>query len=483
MKRIQFKKLYLYSPFRFSIRAKIMIAILSVVIIIGAIQIYLVYNIIGGWLEDQYISNGIRLAYHFAEEIEEPLLYKDQLTVQKALLQWCMATQEHGYAFVVSSDREIFASSFKMNTPLGLAAANLPESNRYHIKTIFDRNTPYVDIAVPIMKGEAGWLRLGLNKTMLKAPVKKVITILLGFVAIFLVFGILGSIFLSKMITYPIHHIAQKTENVDLNGSPLKLNVKTGDEIEQLAHTFEEMTIRLQQNHQRLSEVRKKSFEAEKLVSLGLLSSGVAHEISNPLAGIEKGLRRILKNPEDIKQVRKYIPLMLDGVEHINHIITGLLTFARADSGKTSDLEVEKVINQALTLIHHRIKSNRVVLNIRNGFDNRLHIKGNLQDLSQVIVNLVINSIDAMPNGGQLTISTNADDKFAWVEVEDTGIGIPSEMQDKIWEPFYTSKSPGEGTGLGLTVTRSLVELNGGQIGFKSAEGKGSIFRFSVPLA
>jgi two-component system NtrC family sensor kinase len=440
-----------------------MIAILSVVIIFGAIQVFIVYNVIGNWLEDQYISNGIRLAHHFAEEIEEPYLYKDQLTVQKALLQWSNATQEHGYAFVVSPDGEIFASSFKMNTPLGLATANLPENNRYRIKTIFDRNTPYIDIAVPIMKGAAGWLRLGLNQTMLKAPVKKVITVLLGFIGIFIVFGILGSVILSKMITYPIHHIARKTENVNLDGSPLELKVETGDEIEQLAHTFEEMTIRLQQNHQRLSEVNKKSFEAEKLASLGLLSSGIAHEINNPLAGIDKGLRRISRNPEDINQTKKYVPLMLDGVDHINHIINGLLTFARVDSRDTTNLDVGKVINQALMLIRHRLERNNVVLNLKNGFGKKLYVKGNLQDLSQVIVNLVINSIDAMPNGGRLSISTVNDDKFVWVEVEDTGLGIPLEMKDKIWEPFYTSKSPGKGTGF--------------------VEGKGSSFRFSVPLA
>jgi two-component system sensor histidine kinase HydH len=199
--------------------------------------------------------------------------------------------------------------------------------------------------------------------------------------------------------------------------------------------------------------------------------------------GIEKGLKRISHDPDTVDQIRKYVPLMLNGIEHINSVISGLLAFARRDAVVVTDVDLDRLIDHALVLVHHRLEDSDIIVQRETETEKGKLVRADPQCLSQVLVNLVLNAIDAMPDGGKLNIHSLSENGFVWVEVQDTGTGIPATDLTRIWDPFFTTKPPGKGTGLGLAVVRSLVEAEGGEIQIESRTGRGSLFRFSVPVA
>jgi signal transduction histidine kinase len=478
-----FKKGFLVARPSLSIRSKLMIAILGVVIVFGSVHILLVNRLIEGPLEDQFEKRAVRLAFHLASELEEPLLYDDEISVANALWQWSSVAHEHTYALVVAPDGSILTSTFRTGIPAGLAEANVPSPGRYRVRTVYDREIPYMDVAVPILGGAVGWLRLGLTQDSIRSPITPILYSLVGMIGLFILIAVIGSVYFSKLITNPVARIVDATRVVDLNGGPIRLGIRSGDELERLAATIEEMVVRLQTTHQRLEEASRRALESEKLASMGLLSSGVVHEVSNPLMGIETGLRRILQDPDAHDQIRKYVPLMLDGVRHIECVVGSLLMLARQDAGLVTKVDLEEVITQALALVHHRLDDRGIQLVKRMDTDGAQLVTANSQNLTQVLVNLLVNALDAMPNGGRLQIGTSLKDGFLWVEVEDNGQGIAENHLGRIWEPFYTTKPAGKGTGLGLAVTRSMIEANGGDVQVESQEGRGSIFRFSVPRA
>lgn len=483
MRSVFLEKLWLSFPWKVSIQRKLLVAILAVVVVFGTVHIALIYSIITDEVEEQFVIHSVRLAYHLAGEIEESLLYDDIIGVENALWQWVSTVQEHKYALVISPTGRVKASTFKNGVPVGLADVELPPSGHYSVKTIYDRETPNIDIGVPIMGGAAGWLRLGLSQRSMPSPVRSVLLTMAGMVLAFALIGAVGAVILSKMITYPLEYLVKRTHSVDLAGQPVQIEVRTGDELEELAKTFERMVNRLRESHSQLSKINRRAFEAEKMASLGLLSSGVAHEIRNPLMGIEKGLKRISHDPDTVEQIRKYVPLMLNGVEHINSVISGLLAFARRDAVVATDVDLDRLIDHALVLVHHRLEDSDIIVQRETETEKGKLVRADPQCLSQVLVNLVLNAIDAMPDGGKLSIHSLSEDGFVWVEVQDTGTGIPATDLTRIWDPFFTTKPPGKGTGLGLAVVRSLVEAEGGEIQIESRTGQGSLFRFSVPVA
>ena len=229
------------------------------------------------------------------------------------------------------------------------------------------------------------------------------------------------------------------------------------------------------------NELNAQLMQSARLASLGEMATGVAHEINNPLAGLRRCLQRIGRDPANTDQIREYTGLMMDAVNHIGSITRGMLRFGRQDLKTQSSLQIGQVLREVIELSEHRLQQNSVQLEL--DFDPSLPpVNGDAQRLQQVFLNIVLNALDAMPDGGRLYITGRRDDGHLVVAIGDTGSGIPESELSRVFDPFFTTKEVGEGTGLGLSIAHGIVQEHGGRIELRSHQGEGSVFEIHLPL-
>ena len=219
---------------------------------------------------------------------------------------------------------------------------------------------------------------------------------------------------------------------------------------------------------------------SEKMASIGLLAAGVAHEVNTPLTGISSYTQMLREQirPEDLRY-----PL-LEKIERQTFraakIINNLLNFARSSTAELEPLDLNRLLGDVLSLLEHQFDKARIKL--RREFSEDLpRVRGNENRLQQVFFNLILNARDAMPSGGWLTLVTRADDDTVIVEVKDSGHGIKREDVKRIYDPFFTTKGIGRGTGLGLSVSYGILQEHGGGIFVESAPGQGTTFQVALP--
>jgi signal transduction histidine kinase len=224
--------------------------------------------------------------------------------------------------------------------------------------------------------------------------------------------------------------------------------------------------------------------QSEKLSALGRMSAGITHELKNPLAGIigfaQLGQRVLAED----HQVTRYLRLIEKEGKRTKEIIDSLLKFARKEEVKFEKISLNKVAEDAMTLVAHQLATMGVKV-FRELDANLPDIRGAFNQLEQVLINLLVNAAQAMEKsgGGNITVSTHvAKAGAAEITVADTGCGIPPENLSRIFDPFFTSKEPGKGTGLGLSVTLGIVKAHGGTIDVDSSVGVGTMFRLGFPL-
>lgn len=224
--------------------------------------------------------------------------------------------------------------------------------------------------------------------------------------------------------------------------------------------------------------------QREKLSSIGLLAAGVAHEVNTPLTGVSSYSQMLIgmlatNDPKHalLQKIRKQ-------AERATNIVNNLLNFSRTGSAtEFGEIDIHKVLDDTLQLLEPQLHSNQIEICRQYDRDSPL-VFGNSGKLQQVFTNLLLNARDAIPDGGSITISTQASEKDSViVEVADTGIGIAADKVAKIYDPFYTTKGVGRGTGLGLAVSYGIVQEHAGHIGVESTPGQGTTFRITLPAA
>lgn len=228
--------------------------------------------------------------------------------------------------------------------------------------------------------------------------------------------------------------------------------------------------------------------QSEKLAAVGQLAAGVMHEINNPLATISACVAAIAGRldglqPREKAGVEEYLEIIDKEVDRCTRIVDGLLDFSRPKAKTKGRVALNALVEETLFLLKHHQRFKR--LTVTRDLDRSLPTTtGNAEQLTQVLMALMLNAVDAMDDRGRLTIRTgrspNHSDEVV-LEIEDNGIGIPRSEQSKIFEPFYTTKPPGRGTGLGLSICYGIVEEHRGRIEVDSQPGRGSIFRVYLP--
>jgi len=232
-------------------------------------------------------------------------------------------------------------------------------------------------------------------------------------------------------------------------------------------------------------ELEKQLTQAEKMSSIGLLAAGVAHEVNTPLAVISSYAQMLYKQVSGDERQSKLLEKITQQTFRASEIVNSLLNFSRTSGSEFSEIDVNKIVQDTLTLLEHQFKTARVAVS-NELCPNLPHIYGNAGKLQQVFLNLFLNARDAMPNGGTLRVVTS-NGHGVFVQVSDTGTGIAQEHIHRIYDPFFTTKDglrdgKPRGTGLGLSVTYGIIQEHAGKISVSSKTGEGTTFTLEFPM-
>ena len=261
--------------------------------------------------------------------------------------------------------------------------------------------------------------------------------------------------------------------NLVVNVSIAPLVGKSGDRIGRLI-LVDDITQRIRLEEQLV--------QTEKLTSLGLLAAGVAHEVNTPLAVISNYIQMLAKQLPSGDPRHQLIDKVVKQTFRASEIVNNLLNFSRTGAAEFTEVDLNAVVEETLSLVAHPFKTAHVQV-MRNLQQELPPVRGSNNKLQQVFLNLFMNARDAMPSGGVVEVRTASNNGSVEIEITDTGSGIPRENLHRIFDPFFTTKSSGRGTGLGLSVSYGIIKEHAGKIDVRSTQGKGTSFRLEFPSA
>ena len=220
--------------------------------------------------------------------------------------------------------------------------------------------------------------------------------------------------------------------------------------------------------------------QAERLAELGTLASGMAHEIGTPMNVILGRAEYLLQRTAD-EGMKKGLATIVTQIERITKVMNQLLVFARRKPPDRQVVDLGEIVEDSLEMFQERMTHGRITVEKAIEADMP-SIQADRDQLIQVLINLVTNSLHAMPEGGRLRVSLDRENNYVRLGISDIGHGMPEEIRSKVFEPFFTTKDFGKGTGLGLTVVKGIVEEHGGTIAVESTVDKGTTFWIRLPL-
>ena len=323
------------------------------------------------------------------------------------------------------------------------------------------------------------------------APVEqlKMRIIVLIFVCTTVVIAI--GISLTNRITQPILQLAEGAKAIGSGNLDHRISITSQNEVGALAKEFNQMATKLKESYsnleQKVEERTAQLLRAERLAAVGELAAEVAHEINNPLGGLRNFASMLENEPENTQQTKKYAALILEGLKRVEIIVKRLLTFSRPYSLQMSDKNINSIINNSIKFIEYRIEPCHIT--IKKDLNETIpYVYIDVDNISQVLINIMVNALESMPDGGTLTIKTDTckeHNNCVTVYIADTGCGIREELKDKIFEPFFTTKNKeGEkGLGMGLAISKRIIEDHHGKINLESEFGKGTTFGICLPVS
>lgn len=289
----------------------------------------------------------------------------------------------------------------------------------------------------------------------------------------------------SVIMVTALHSTSDKTKGLDLGADDyitkpfqpeeLLARVRAVLRVRQMEREARQRAIELEQSQAQLIQV-------EKLAAMGRLAASIAHELNNPLQAIQNCLHLVLKRPLPEPKRRQYLEMAQEEVERLIGIVQGMLEFYRPSKGQRAPIDTNTVVENVLALAAKQLQHGQVTVHQRLA-PNLPPLEAVSDQLKQVFLNIVINAVEAMPEGGDLYVDTRLTPDGRWITVSftDTGIGLSPEEQANIFEPFYTTKT--KGTGLGLSVSYGIIERHGGSIEVHSQPGQGSRFTVKLPVS
>jgi two-component system NtrC family sensor kinase len=298
-------------------------------------------------------------------------------------------------------------------------------------------------------------------------------------VVVFLALGIVVAFYLSRMLVQPLYQMQQAMDKIAHGDfTPLPMTSDSSEEFFALFRAFNRMIHELEVHQEQLVQSRK-------IAAVGTLTSGIAHELNNPINNIVLTAEALQEDFQHLSQEEALglIHDILVQSERASEIVKGLLDFSRAEHPEFVALSINAIVQDTLKLVRNQLTLSGI--HVEQDIPADLPpIHGEKKSLQQVFLNLFINAIQAMLDEGTLRVSAHLSPDGQWlvIEVSDTGVGIEPEHLSLIFDPFYTTKQVGRGTGLGLSVSYGIIEKHGGHIDVKSRKGEGSTFTVTLPV-
>ena len=328
-----------------------------------------------------------------------------------------------------------------------------------------------------------GALYVGLLKAPFDSHQNVITAVFLSMVTVTTLATLTLIYFVTKLVLRPVGRIVDMAQRVADGDLSARVAIRPPGEFGQLCRAIDAMADAVLQREEKIKQAtRQQITRSEKLASIGRLAAGVAHEINNPLTGVLTFAHLLREKSNMDDQDKEDLELIIRETTRAAEIVRGLLDFARERPSLTQRLDMNEAVRRTVQLIRNQKLFDGII--IKEELAAELpDVDGDLNRLQQVLLNLTLNSCEAMPEGGNITIRTFAKNGEIRVAVADTGHGIKKELLEKIFEPFFSTKPVGQGTGLGLAVSYGIIEQHGGVIEVDSEEGKGTTFTIVLPKA
>lgn len=324
-------------------------------------------------------------------------------------------------------------------------------------------------------------------------------TLLVGILCVTAVAWVL----LSRLVVRPLASLARAADRAAAGDLTARVPIRgTGDEFDRTAEAFNRMAVEVSEHHEQLQSRVLQALErsrkaerhlviAQRLAATGKLVAGIAHEINNPLGGMRNAVRSLARGDLSPAKTAEYLELVQDGLARVEDTVKKVLLFTpRTAQPKSTDLV--DVAKKAVALARHRLDRKNVRIEESYPESGLVRLFGDPHELQQVALNLLLNAGDAIPerlkdgrprpvDRGVVLIRVLSDGEHGILEVTDDGTGMTPEVQAQCFDFFFTTKPPGEGTGLGLAVVHNIITNHGGRIELESEPGKGTTFRVVLP--
>jgi signal transduction histidine kinase len=469
---------------------KILLGALAPVFFFGILVMMFMRLEVTRVLREDHIASGTSVAINLASQTRHLFLTENYVNLSRLIGDAQKTDDDIIYVFVAGKNGHILSHTFMKAFPGELLHFNAAiTGGQWHRETRKDpREGNIVDIAVPVLLGEAGMVHVGISERHVHEAVSRFFRAFL--VALGTVFCIAAalSFLLAWVITTPARKLTEAAARISLGDFSRQITPTTNDEISDLVHSFNRMSSRLleqkriveKQNIQ-LGKAREVAFAHEKMALVGQIAASVAHELNTPLATI------LLRSQLVRRQVTGTFDLSdLDVIEkearRCRAITDTLLGFSRRSDDIREETDLVLLIRESISLMKNDLESKGILLEV-NTPPEAIPVVVDRNKIQQIVINLITNAADALSGGGRLAITASRNAMDAVLDVKDDGIGIPVDILGRIFEPFFTTKERGKGTGLGLSICQQIVQEHGGTIIVESSVGKGTLVKVTFPLS
>ncbi|HMK76580.1 MAG TPA: PAS domain S-box protein [Thermodesulfobacteriota bacterium] len=282
-----------------------------------------------------------------------------------------------------------------------------------------------------------------------------------------------------KLTSFPIFHQRKDGELIEGDLSASIIYDEKGHEIASVG-IFKDLRERLRIERE-LQKMQEALLQSEKLAAMGRLTSQIAHELNNPIYGIMNTLELLKTEIPPENKRRRILELSLSEIQRLSEMLRNMLSFSKPEEEKRRPVKIDGLIEGILLVMEKQMKESNIQVEL--SFDPDIpEIMASTNQMRQVLLNIFKNAKEAMPKGGTLFVRTSQEDNRVLIHIQDTGIGIPEAIKDKIFDAFFTTKQKVKGVGLGLSVCYGIIRDHGGEIKVKSEEGKGTTFTIGLPI-
>ena len=433
-------------------------------------------------LENLLEIRALQLGEIMSRQMVEPLLYEERYSIF-TLFQSYINSADSIIIYAEAYDQQakfLLTSSQQLNIkplPVELSTYQSKAGFIHRAKAIQDRKA--FDLIFPITTpslGLIGYLRLGITPEHLIETIRDIKNKVLTLTVAIVFLGILAGLWMARRILKPILTLNRAVLQLEGENLGEDIEVLGIGEIRELTLSFNAMSKKLKESMMEIKKTQDALVRKEKLYVLGEFSAGLAHEIKNPLTPIKMLIQRAYEQNEPLEGTD--LITINDELRRIDKIVSQFLGYARMNTPQIQTVDINGLVKDVIALTKRKIEKSGVDLAI-NIEDTPLNCETSADGLQQVVINLVLNGLQAMPSGGILTLSVKRDDNYVKIEIGDSGVGMTEDQLKKIYDPFYTTKQ--NGTGLGLAVVWNIIETLNGNIEFSSEPQMGTNVIVSLP--